>query len=480
MRTLSCLFVFFLSICPIANAQIKLPDLGDPDAATLTLTEETTLGQALWQKINLSGAVEEESILSEYLQGLGHRLSGQASIAPMTYTFFLVKDASINAFALPGGYIGINEGLLLATKNEDELASVVAHEIAHVRGRHIARMIHYSDNVGVTSLLGILAGAVVSAANPLVGSSILTSAMASGQQSLINFTRQQEKEADNVGLQIMQKAGFNPKAMAHFFATLLRHNRHHENPAVEYLRTHPLTESRIVSAEQRAALFTDEYRFKKSIEFEVAQQILIARGFTSPRQAIAHFSAKVKKAPDDIPSRCALAHAYLESGKATEALSVLDRYDDPEHDLSPFPYLIKGQALMNAQQGSAAVTLLQQLHDRWPRQVSVNLTLAKAQLSQSDPKAAIQLLIPLMKQRPENPLIPLTLSQAFAADTNYLQAHLAQAEYQYLKGFLSDALLQLEQAKRWAKEQPAIQEQIEKREQSIKRTIALQSQMGLL
>lgn len=475
MRHFAALFLIFTLIPFTAAGQIKLPDLGDPEASTLSLSEEMSLGQAFWQQLNASTLVEEDLIISFYLQQVGRRLVGEQRRSG--FHFFPIKDKSINAFALPGGYIGIHEGLILASNSEDELASVMAHEIAHVRGRHIARMIHYSNNVSMTSMVGMVAGALVSAANPIVGSSIFTSAMAGGQQSLINFTRQQEKEADNVGMQILQQAGYNPKAMAIFFETLLKQNRHQENPAIDYLRTHPLTESRLISAQERAQYFDTQRPFENSQGFQITKARLTYAQLGSPRRALRYFAQQHDAHPQHIGIQYGLAMAYSDLNEPEQAEAVLAK---GIFDQTPWGTLLQAQLSWQKGQPEQAIKSLTALSQEWPRDLPTHLSLAQMQLDNSSPDQAEQTLRPLKRHFKKAPELYRALSQVFAAQSKYYDAHLAQADFLYLRGFLEQALLQLNQAREWTEASDFKNEQLAQREAQIKRALNRQNQLGIL
>ena len=232
-----------------------LPDLGDASSTVFTPSDEARIGRDIVRQIRASGAMLEDPDLEEYLQGLGQHLAAHSSRPGEQFEFFIIRSNAINAFALPGGYIGINAGLVLAADNESELAGVVAHEIAHVTQRHIARQIDGMRGSNLATL-GAMLGAILIAAN--TGESDVAMATAISAQALqlqrqINYTRAHEYEADRVGIRMMTEAGFDPEGMATFFEKLQRRNQYSPGQGVpEYLRTHPLTTARITEARNRA------------------------------------------------------------------------------------------------------------------------------------------------------------------------------------------------------------------------------------
>ncbi|MGB5512802.1 MAG: M48 family metalloprotease, partial [Woeseiaceae bacterium] len=195
---------------------INLPDMGSPADAILNTSQESQLGRMIMQDIRRSGAVIEDPLITEYVNAIGNRIVAQTNDGDHSFTFFAVEDPRINAFALPGGYIGVHTGLLEATRNEDELAGVIAHEIAHVTQRHIARAIHANSRQSILSTAMMLGAIIVAAAGG--SSDVVQGAVAVAQgtaiQQQINFTRTNEFEADRVGISALADAGFDPYGMA--------------------------------------------------------------------------------------------------------------------------------------------------------------------------------------------------------------------------------------------------------------------------
>ncbi|HEX2139500.1 MAG TPA: M48 family metalloprotease, partial [Woeseiaceae bacterium] len=190
--------------------EVNLPDIGSPADAVLSKSDEARIGRAIMRNIRASGQLVEDPLITEYINDIGHRLSSRVNKGDHQFTFFVVDDPNINAFALPGGYIGVHSGLLQATRNEDELAGVLAHEIAHVTQRHIARAVHANQRQSILStaiMLGaILAGAAGAGGDAMQGAIAVAQGTAVQQQ--INFTRSNEYEADRVGISALADAGF--------------------------------------------------------------------------------------------------------------------------------------------------------------------------------------------------------------------------------------------------------------------------------
>ena len=228
----------------------ELPSIGEPADRTLSPLEEKKLGSRFFRALQHQGAILEDPELSSYIQSLGNRLNSGISQEP--FRFFVIKDARINAFAVPGGFIGMNAGLILASRNEGQLAGVMAHEIAHVTQRHIARFYAGSGTASWSQLGAFLAAiALASQGEGDAAAAAFYAGSAAGYQSLINHTRIHEQEADRVGIQYLAQAGFNPGDMAGFF-DVMRNKSLEADKRFEILRTHPLSENRIAEAKYRA------------------------------------------------------------------------------------------------------------------------------------------------------------------------------------------------------------------------------------
>lgn len=246
-------------------AQVNLPSLGDSASEDLALGNERRLGEQIMQDIWRDPAYLEEPVLDDYLQQLWQPLVdaarrrgdiGTEAGERLAWTPFLVRDRSVNAFALPGGYIGVHLGLISLTSSRDELASVMAHELSHITQRHIARSISNSQRqslIGLAAIiLGVLAASRTNASGDAV-SAVVAGGQAAAIQGQLNFSRDMEREADRVGYAVLTQAGYAPSGMASMFEKLDSAFRLNDGNNFPYLRTHPLTTERIGEARSRLA-----------------------------------------------------------------------------------------------------------------------------------------------------------------------------------------------------------------------------------
>lgn len=231
----------------------ELPELGDVSQTVLSAQDEQNIAEQILAEVATSDEVLQDAEVVDYLQALGNRLAAASDDKQQNFHFFVVKDTSINAFAMPGGVIGVHTGLFLSSNSESELASVLGHEIGHVTQHHLARMLAKQKTDTFKNIAGIAVALLVARSNPQLASGALATSSAAGIQRQLDYTREHEREADRVGLSILENAGFDPRGMPAFFTTLQRGSRFVEGGAPSFLRTHPLTSERISDVENRVA-----------------------------------------------------------------------------------------------------------------------------------------------------------------------------------------------------------------------------------
>lgn len=284
-----------------------LPDLGDISQSTLAPIQERRLGESIMREIRSDPSYLEDSEVHEYLNSIGYRLAANSPDSRQDFEFFPINDNAINAFALPGGFIGIHTGLILAAQTESELASAMAHEISHVTQHHLARMIAGQKNSFYTTIAALAVAILAARSNGQVANAAIATAQASSIQSQLNFTRENEQEADRIGFQTLVKSGFDPRAMATFFERLQRANRVSETNAPSYLRTHPVTFERIADAQNRAQNLPYK-QVPDSLEFQLIRAKLRANQ-DSAKDALVFFESNLaeKKYSSEIAQRYGLA-----------------------------------------------------------------------------------------------------------------------------------------------------------------------------
>lgn len=414
---------------PVLNLP-DLPDFGDPASSALSSTEEAQLGLKLLREIRGSDAMVEDPELLEWLQALGQKLASRAPGGGQYY-FLLARNPEINAYAMPGGAIVVNSGLILSTHSEDELAAVLAHEVAHVSQRHIARRLADRGSPLLTGL-GVLAGAAAASKNPDAGEAIITGTIAAQAHQQLAFSRQAEAEADRVGLQILAGAGFDPGAMPDFLEKLDRRSDDRLYGSItKYIRTHPLSIDRVSDTRSRANQMGARKRTEDA-SYGYAKEKL--RALVAPGSAIASAATL---------GQYAQAIRHLRAGNGTAALQAL-RASGSGLAVT----LAMGQAYQLARQPEAAEKLLQPLARSYPGHEGVLAALAEAMLANGKADSAWQLLARHRLQETTS-LEFLEIKQRVAeAAGQTAEAYVCAAERSLRMGEYKHARASLEQASR--------------------------------
>jgi len=306
-----------LALAPGSYSQ-GLPDLGDSASADLSPLAEQKLGMQIMRDIRWHDAAYlRDAEVEDYLNRLGDRLVAAGPGAGMPFEFFGVNDPSLNAFAMPGGKIGVHTGLILAAQSESELAGVLSHEIAHVTQRHIARMVGQQGRSSMLMLATLLVAVLAAKSSPNASQAAIMAGQAAGISSQLAYSRDFEHEADRLGVQNLAAAGFDVRGMASFFERLQRNSRLYENNAPAYMRTHPLTSDRISEMEDR--IFHMPYRqVPDSLDFQLVRAKLRV-GKAASRELMEELQAAGRRDGQSVVAHYALARAYLVARRFTEA-----------------------------------------------------------------------------------------------------------------------------------------------------------------
>jgi len=427
---------------------INLPDMGSPADAILNNSDEARIGRMIMRDIRNSGQVVEDPLVTEYLNDIGSRIAAQSNKGDHDFTFFAVDDERINAFALPGGFIGIHTGLLESSRNEDELAGVIAHEVAHVTQRHIARAIHANSRQSLLTTAMMLGAIIVAAAGG--SSDAVQGAMAVAQgtaaQQQINFTRSNEYEADRVGIAALADAGFDPYGMASFFEVMSRQQTSSpEMRAPEFMRTHPVTTARIAEARSRAREYP-QIRSDDSISYGIARTRIIVARFDTPKEAVAYFEARDYEAQNDI-ERYGRAVAYQRAEDYLGALAIFEEL--LEKDKSVIAYHIGlGQTLVALDQTSDAIETFERALELFPRNIPLVIEYGERLLEMRQAKKAHALLLDLMNNVPPTPEQVRLIARAASQAGEEAEAYYYLSEYRLMIGDLTGGISYLQQALR--------------------------------
>ncbi|MFL2556205.1 MAG: M48 family metalloprotease [Gammaproteobacteria bacterium] len=313
-KKLILLYFLLPNILLAADENIVLPDFGDSSGGTFSPSYERRLSQMFLKQIRRFSTINTDPEVELYIQSLGYNLVSNSDNAKQSFKFMVINDPSINAFAGPGGIIGINSGVILHSGTESELAGVVAHEIAHVTQKHLARAFEEAKRYSLPTAAAMIGAIIMATQNPSAGQAMLSGITGLNTQNQINFTRENEKEADRIGIKLLEKSGYNPRGMPQFFEKLQKISKFSQNNHPEFFRTHPLTTSRIADARSRAESYTKK-QFENSHAYELVRYKLLVQTIEKPKEAILFLRNKLEENKDgakkELYIRYGLAYAYL-------------------------------------------------------------------------------------------------------------------------------------------------------------------------
>ena len=259
-----------------------LPDIGDSTGTLLSPEFERRLGQSFLNHIRRHTPIQDDPEIETYIQSIGYRLVANSDGNERQFTFFVIDDSMINAFAAPGGIVGINAGVILNSATESELAAVMAHEVVHVTQKHMARGAEAQSKMSVPMMAAMLGAILVATQNPEAGQAAIIAIQGGAAQAQINFTRANEQEADRIGMQLLERSDFNPRGMPGFFEKLQKQSRYFAQ-APEFLRSHPLTSSRIADSKARSEVYPINKKFSESASYEFIKAKLIVYSYKDPK-----------------------------------------------------------------------------------------------------------------------------------------------------------------------------------------------------
>lgn len=420
-----------------------LPDLGDASQAGFSPVQERQLGDRIMREVRAGRSFYDDAEATDYINSIGNRLVARGSDARQDFDFFLINDKSINAFALPGGYIGVHTGLLLAAQSESELAGVLAHEIAHVTQRHIARMLDQQRKSTVTSLAALAVAILAARASADAAQAAIAFGQAGVIQSQLNFTRDNEREADRVGVQILERAGYDPRGMPVFFERLQRATRLYEGGAPSYLRTHPLTFERIADVQNRVENLP--YRqVPDSTEFQLIRAKIRAQ-IDPPREALTFFEESLaqRKFLSEAASRYGLTASLMRTGdyvRAKKELSALQAIV-PQ---SAIVESLRCRLLFAAKERNDALACYREAQQRYASYRALVYEYADGLLQAGQADAALKLVDNSLRSNPEDYRLYLLQSRANAQLNRRFAQHRAQGEAYARLGNLTAAVEQLQ------------------------------------
>jgi len=437
---------------PVTETE-TLPSLGDSVSAVISSEQERRIGRAWLRHLRAQAPVIQDPLIHDYLYELLYRLASNSELPEPDLEMVVIHSPDINAFAVPGGIIGLNGGLLLSARSEDELAGVIAHELAHLSQRHFARGLERSQNTSWATLAALLASVVVAAtAGGDAGMAALATTQAAAIESQLRFSRTNEQEADRIGMQTLARSGMNPGAMADFFEALQRSMRYYGTLPPEFLLTHPVTESRITDARIRASQLPSRPN-RDSLEFALMKartRILFAQDTNA---TINDLKTQRTASPEALETvEYALACAYLKANQLDSALETIDGLLKARPNRITY-LTTKAEILNQAGRYRESADMLQQALKFNPDNFALSTLFAAALIKDGKAEEATQVLRYQLTQRPTLPLLWNMLAEAYGKSGDRLGVYEAKAEYYFLHGLTMRAIEQLQYALPLAEQQ---------------------------
>jgi len=445
-RTMVFIIASLLPLAAIPQP-VALPDIGIGGGALVTPGEQRRTGEAIMRNFRRAGVLLDDPLVTDYLNHLGYRLVSASDSGKGHFVFFIYDEQELNAFALPGGYIGINSGLLLATESESELASVVAHEIAHVTQNHYVRAYQFADQNSVPILAALIAAIILGSQGSELGSAALASLAANSVQDRINFTRENEKEADFIGIQLLANSGFNPNKMGDFFKKISRQYRLYGPSLPEFLRTHPVTESRLASARDRASQYKLTGNEHSSQNYYLMRARLKVFSHENKKALVSELKKDIKdKRYQNLAAmQYALALALTESRQFKQARRTIKSLI--KHDPARIAYIYAHARLENlAAQYDTAATILQRALTHYPGNGPLTTMYAEILLNAGKARKAQHILLTRIENQPGNPVLYHLLADSEAKLNNNAGTHAAMGQYYYHIGLTHQAIEQMKLA----------------------------------
>lgn len=436
-----------LMLCTVAAADdYGLPSIGQSADNVLSPAQEKQIGKRVVSQLIAQGYIGEDPEINEYLRRIGWRLATHTDRAPNDFNFYLIDDTGINAFALPGGYIGINAGLIMESDNESQLAGVLAHEIAHVTQRHIARQIEATQGLTWVTAAAALLAIIAGGGNPAVIQAAVALGAANIGQQQINFTRSHELEADRLGIRTLAKANYDPNGMAGFFEHLEKRTRLYGNRPPEILLTHPLSTTRISEAESRARNYRG-VKIREFDDFELMRARTRVLSSNQPSDIVRFYEQQLKYDVDNPALEYGHALALMRVGRVAPAVEILRKLSEIPTD-HPHYTLALADARAASGDVDGSLTTLSHIADKFSNYRPLNLAYAESLIDNGQPENARAYLLRRSDLLGRDDQVHRLLALAANQLDRPAEAHYRQAEYYHLRGEYAAAVHQLQSALR--------------------------------
>jgi len=469
---LSSLLFSTLAVPTARASNNDLPDMGSSINKIMPLNLEQQLGDYYIRVLRQQLPIVDDPQIRDYINELGFKLvAANEDAKNRQFYFFVINDPSINAFAMPGGYIAVHSGLIHNAETESELAGVMAHEIAHVTQRHLARRIEQQQQLSIPAMIAMLGSVLVMTKNPEAGIAALTTVQAGASQIIINHTRSNESEADRIGIASMVSAGFNPSGMVSFFEKMLQLSRY-SGERLAFLSSHPLSQQRITESRDRARNLKNDNK-DNNFNFNLFKERLAS--FLPKDHNPVKRAYENKLAPYQLNQRplatefgYALTLKHLSQYKKSKA--ILKRLAE-QHPSSLYFTLALAESEIASNNPSAAINVLEDLIKLNPGNDAITMTYARALIEDKQVKKALDILYAHLPSVEKEPSMYEIIAEAQSKDGLFKEVHESTGLYLYHSGDLHGALAQYKMSMNGRSDDPFFNSRLLARIRDVQREI---------
>jgi predicted Zn-dependent protease len=423
--------------------KIELPDMGDSSGTLITPAEEKEFGEAFFRSLHSQISINQDAEIQDYIQSIGQKLVANSDAPSHPFHFFVVMENDINAFAGPGGYIGVNSGLILMTEAESELASVMAHEIAHVTQRHLFRAAEAAGRLSIPTAAATLAAILLGTQSPALGQAAIMAIQAGSVQFQIDFTRENEEEADRVGMQTLAGSQFDPRSMPTFFERLQQSTRYYGQAIPEFLRTHPVTASRISDTRGRAETYPYK-QYPDSLGYQLTKAKIRVITATDTSEANKYFQSRLTQGTTEqrTVARYGMGLIALNGQKYKEAEAIFQSLTK-EYPEQPQYAAALARTALDSRNYPTALARYQKLVEQFPDNAAIKLEYITSLLKADKTEQSRKNLFSLDPDTQRLPIYWQLLAQVYSNLNQPAESHRYLAEYYYAMGQTKDAILQI-------------------------------------
>ncbi len=422
---------------------INIPKIGDSSSKFMSISQENKLGDIIYSQILGSFKLVSDPMINSYVQALGNKLLASDYKNTINYRFLVIDNPDINAFAAPGGIIGVNSGIIKKTKTEAELAGVLAHEIAHVKARHLSRMYEKSSTIDLSTALSVITAVVAGMYDSSTISKSLLSTQALETQKTINYIRAHEYEADRMAVKILANANINPKGMGSFFRTLLKETN--DSNQTEFLRTHPLTKNRIAETETLASKYKGRF-IDDSYSYQF-MSVRVSMSHLNSREFIRSYNYQknmLEKNPAKIIDDYAYALALAKEKKFKQSFVVFQNligYLEKKEltKIKNYVFISLSEMLIKNNKQKEAIIILEDLNNLYPADNTILYYLSNAYIKNKSYKKVLGKLLPYVIEHKDHKLV-LKISEAAYRLNETSLGHEYKGDYFKMLGSLNGAI----------------------------------------